>query len=81
VNSLLEMNVVVVPDKPRYQLPPDLAAILPWPMAQEFNTWAKSFLGMVNDIPDNEIRQSRHTIFCNPRMYERIKREFKPARD
>ena len=75
MNALLGMSVVVVPDKPRYQLPPDLAAILPWPMAQEFNTWSRSYLGMVNEMPDNEIRMGAGTIFCNPRMYERVKRE------
>ena len=75
--ALLGMKVIVSPDRPRYQLPDDL--LLPPGFRDEFNSWARGFLGAVNQLKDGEVicMQREGVLMMNPRTFAQVKTAFK----
>lgn len=47
------MRIIESPDRPRYELPPEIMPGVPWPKGfrAEINQWAVGFLGTVNVVP------------------------------
>lgn len=73
------LKVVVVEDRPRYQLPEELIPGVPWnkEFRDEFNQWARSFLGSTNQIPDGQMGGVGGMVFVNPRTYDKLRQEFR----
>lgn len=82
VGTFMGVNVHVVPDAPRYQLPERLSlpcgVDLEWPpgFRDEFNEWARSFLGSTCLLRDGEVLMiGRTSALMNLRTYEKFKAE------
>lgn len=57
MNTILGINVIVVPDQARYQLPAEVMPGVPWPpgFREEVNAWARGFFRPVNLLRDGEV--------------------------
>lgn len=76
MNTILGFRVHVIPDAPRYTLPPELLPGVPWPVGfrDEFNAWARPFLGHTNLMHDGEIVCTNGSdVFMNPRTVAALK--------
>lgn len=74
------INIVVVPDLPRYQLPAEVMPGVQWPLGfrDRINAWARDFLGNLPHIlPDGRTAMlrdgHRSSLHMNPRTYEMVK--------
>ncbi len=76
--NLFGMEVIVYPDRPRYQLPAELLPGIPWPAGfrDDFNAWAVGFLGTVPLIDPNAayVLHGR-TLVMGPRAFAALQRQ------
>lgn len=74
--SLLGINIIVAPDKPRYTLPAEVLPGIPWPAGfkENIDSWASKFFKPVPTIPDNEVYFiGSKNMTMNPRTYNAVK--------
>lgn len=77
MNSILGVQVQIIPDQPRYQLPTDL--LLPPGFREEFDAWARGYLGSTNMLRDGEVLYSgpgpKSIFYLNPRTWAQMRQQ------